>query len=197
MLMPRVLPMSLQIAMAALVLLAAYFDIRERRVPNWLALAGFGLGVGLNGALGGFAGLKMALLGAGLALLIYLPLWLLHAMGAGDAKLMAAVGAVVGPASWWSIFFLTVIVGAVIAVIAIVVKRRGRRTLGNLYLMVTSLAHRTAPYKVSPELDVQSSDGFRMPHAVSIACGSFLFQAFSAIAAMRAAAQGGAIPTLY
>jgi prepilin peptidase CpaA len=175
------LPLAFHIAAAVLVVFAGLFDFRERRVPNWLSLSGVLLGLALNGVTDGADGVKNALLGAGLALLIYVPLWLLHAMGAGDAKLMAAIGAIVGPRNWFAIFFVTAILGGIVAVVAVLLKGRSRQTLGNIYQILTALMHRTAPYKVDPHLDVHSSQAFRMPHAVLIAFSALLFLGSTAI----------------
>ena len=90
------LPPLSEIALAALVIVAAVYDIRFRRIPNWLVITGFGLGLALNVFSVRLEGLTLTLLGAGLAFAIYLPFFALHAMGAGDVKLMIAIGAFVG-----------------------------------------------------------------------------------------------------
>jgi prepilin peptidase CpaA len=84
----------IKVVLLALVLTAAFYDLRWRRIPNWLVLAGVLLGFGLNGFLSGapLRGLLQALLGFGLASLVYFPLYVIRAMGAGDVKLMMAVG---------------------------------------------------------------------------------------------------------
>lgn len=133
------------------------------------------LGVVVNTVLFQTGGLRSAFEGLGLALLIYLPLYLLRGVGAGDVKLMAAVGAIAGPANWLRIFFLTVLFGAVAAIVLVVAKRRLRRTFQNIWIILTSLISGQAPYKKRPELDVRSEQGIRLPHAVSVACGSLAF----------------------
>ena len=96
-------------ALAALLCAAAVFDLRTRRIPN--ALVGTGVAAGLAGHLwlGGGAGLAWSLAGAAAAL----PLLLLYAarlFGAGDVKLLMAVGALAGPA-----FLPWTLLGAVFA----------------------------------------------------------------------------------
>ncbi len=91
------LPLVMQVVLVLIVMTAGIYDLRFRRIPNWLVLVGLVLGFGLNTFLFGLSGLERSAMGMGLALLIYFPLYLLRAMGAGDAKLMAAVGAIVGP----------------------------------------------------------------------------------------------------
>src|ERR1700751_1600311 len=73
-------------------------DLHSRRIPNWLVLTGLtlALAVRLGGARAaqGYSAWGLGLLtGGGL----FLPLYLLRGMGAGDVKLMAMVGAFVGP----------------------------------------------------------------------------------------------------
>ena len=78
-----------------LTVMAAYTDLRERRIPNWLTVTGFSMGVAVHAWLGGSRGALTSLEGAGLALVILLPLVLVRGLGAGDWKLMGAVGACV------------------------------------------------------------------------------------------------------
>src|ERR1700720_978822 len=80
----------------ALTISAALLDWRSRRIPNWLTVPGFLSGVTLHAVLNGWHGLLFALGGSGLALILLLPLVGLRALGAGDWKLMGAVGAFLG-----------------------------------------------------------------------------------------------------
>jgi prepilin peptidase CpaA len=165
----------LKAVLVLVVITAAIFDLRWRRVPNWLTVSGVLLGVVLNTLLLRSEGLWSSLEGLGLALLIYVPLYLLRAMGGGDVKLMASVGAIAGPGNWLRIFFFTLIFGAVAAIILIFVKRRVRRTFHNIGLILVSLGSGQAPYEKDPELDVREEKGLRLPHAVTIACGAITF----------------------
>ena len=172
-------PLGIRVILSALVIVAAIWDIRTRRIPNWLTLAGVILGVALNTFLFDrpLVGLMFSLKGFGLALIIYMLLYLLHAMGAGDVKLMAAVGAMVGWPDWLAILVLTSVAGAMAGLALVFFKGRLRRTLGNVGLIVTSLLHGRAPYKQTPELDVSSDQGMRLPHGALIALGTLGFLA--------------------
>jgi len=170
-------PPAIRILLEVLVILAAIWDIRTRRIPNWLTASGVILGVGLNTFLFETYGLWFSLKGLGLALGVYMVLYLLHAMGAGDVKLMAAVGAAAGPGNWFGILVLTSIAGAVAGLLLVAFKGRLRRTLGNVGVILTSLGHGRAPYKESPELDVTSDKGMRLPHGALIALGTLGFLA--------------------
>jgi len=176
-------PIPNQIFLAALALIAALYDVWFRRIPNWLSLAGVVVGIGLNAflAVDGFHwydgyNWRSALGGMGLAFLIYFPLYLLRGMGAGDVKLMAAVGALVGPLNWFGIFVLSNVLGGIAAVFIILTHGRFRKTFSNVGYMLLELMHFRAPYMRKEELDVNSPKAMRLPHGVVIAigCGAFL-----------------------
>jgi prepilin peptidase CpaA len=178
-------PFILQIVLAALVLIAAVTDVRSRRIPNWLTLTGVLGGILLNSFLnvddplkwyGGY-NWRAALTGMGLAFLVYFPLYLLRGMGAGDVKLMAAIGALMGPANWFAIFLLSNILGGLAAVVLLLSKGRAWRTFRNVGYMLNELAHFRPPYLRKEELDLKSPKATKMPHGVAIAIGSLCFLA--------------------
>ena len=81
----------------AFTLYAGWIDGHTRRIPNWLTVPGFLAGVAVQSSLNGWHGALASLEGTGLALALLLPLLLLRALGAGDWKLMGAVGSLLGP----------------------------------------------------------------------------------------------------
>src|SRR6202043_2762082 len=112
----------------ALVLGAAVYDVRYRRIPNWLTVLGVLGGLAINMFIYPvWPGLRFSLAGLGLAFGIYLVLYALRAMGAGDVKLMAAIGAIVGWQNWFGIFVITALVGGVISLILITLSGRGKK----------------------------------------------------------------------
>jgi prepilin peptidase CpaA len=121
----------------------------------------------------------------GLAFLIYFPLYLLRGMGAGDVKLMAAVGAIAGPLNWLGIMVLTALFGGVAAIVLVTAKGRVHKTFENIRMILLSARHLQAPYDANPDLDVHSSQGLRLPHAVVIAFGTFGFLLAAGIWAPR------------
>ena len=163
--------------LAALLLLAAVaavWDLRTRRIPNWLVLAGLIAGFALNGILYGLAGLAAAGLGMLVGFGIYLVLHLLHAMGAGDVKLMAAVGSLVGWHEWFRIFLVAVIIGAIAGVILALTKGRLMRTFNNVAFILYEIAHGRPPHLKREDLDVKSEKALRLPHGAAIAAGAFI-----------------------
>jgi prepilin peptidase CpaA len=170
-------PVALQLALVITVLVAAVYDARFRRIPNWVVLLGLILGFSLNTFLFEWKGLAFAAKGMGIGLLVYFPLYMLRAMGAGDAKLMAAVGSMVGVANWFGIFILTAILGGIAGIALLLVRRQLARGVSNVGFLVSRLLAFQAPYMTNEQLDVRSSKALRMPHGVIIAAGSILFLA--------------------
>ena len=128
-----------------------------------------------------WAGLRSSLMGLGLGLVVYLPLYVLRAMGAGDAKLMAAVGALAGPMNWLGIFVLTAITGGLAAVVLVTLRGRVQSTLANMASIFQQLAHFRAPYTENPALDVKDSRAVTLPHGAIIALGSIEFLVAAAL----------------
>jgi prepilin peptidase CpaA len=97
----------------AAALVAAWTDLRDRRIPNLLTGPVFVSGVGVAAGLGGWAGLADALLASAIAALPFLFLFAFAAGGAGDAKLMAALGAWLGSV-WGSLALALVCLSGVL-----------------------------------------------------------------------------------
>jgi prepilin peptidase CpaA len=72
----------------------AVLDLRTKKIPNWLTFSLLAVGIAVSGSIGD--GWAFALYGAGVAFVLHFVLWQLGLEGAGDAKLMMAVGAFVG-----------------------------------------------------------------------------------------------------
>jgi prepilin peptidase CpaA len=103
--------------LSAGLLAATVIDLRTRRIPNMLtaSMAALGLGLAAAGASDNTIGASLA--GLVFGLLLMLPGYALGATGAGDVKLMAAVGAILGPALVLLAFICTSIAGSMLAVL--------------------------------------------------------------------------------
>jgi prepilin peptidase CpaA len=174
------MPAVLKIFLLCIVFVACAYDLRYRRVPNWLNLLGVIAGLGGNILLLGTAGLRAAMLGLLVASMVYVPLYLIRGMGAGDVKLMAAVGAIVGPRNWLVIFLVTAILGGIVALAAIAVKKRFHQTILNVGVIGAELLQFRVPAHREERLDIRHSDALRLPHAAVIAGGCLAFLLFSA-----------------
>jgi prepilin peptidase CpaA len=159
----------------ALAITAAIFDVREHRIPNWLTYPGIVLGlvlraVLLRGGLFGLKGLGSAIaglmLGGGVMLLFYM----VRAMGAGDVKLMAAVGSLVGPGHAIVVLLATAICGGVMAVVYSVYRGRMGATIRNLGSVLWF--HARSGLQTHPELNLDNPAALRMPYGLAIATGT-------------------------
>ena len=173
--MMQQMPLVLKVALIAVVVSAGFYDLRTRKIPNWLNLSGLILGFGLNALVLHGRGVTVALLGFGLSLLIYVPLYLVRGMGAGDVKLMAAVGSIAGPQNWLGIFLVTALLGGVIALALVFLKKRLHETLANLSTIIGELIHAKAPFRKDPALDTRSPHSLGLPHGTVIALASVAF----------------------
>jgi prepilin peptidase CpaA len=98
------------------VCLAAWSDVRSRRIPNRLTVSGLAAALILRVLLG-VVPLQQGVLGVVLALGISVVLFALGVIGGGDAKLLVAVGAFLGPAGFIGALAISCVVGAVMAVV--------------------------------------------------------------------------------
>lgn len=162
----------------ALLVLAAWHDIRHFRIPNLLTFGGALLGLAAALLLPDGRGLGWSLAGWGVGLLILLPLYALGAMGAGDVKLLAMAGAFAGPVGAVLIGLYTVLAGGLLALAVAVGGGRLRQALRNLRALVLEGAVPSVP--VDSELRLKPAAGGpaleeglagRLPYGVAILLG--------------------------
>lgn len=176
--MPEYPPSSL--LLACLLGLALGYDVATRQIPNWVIVAGLVLGigcsmfaapvVGLDAQGSGRLGLNQSLLGAVTGLAIMLPFYLLRVMGAGDAKLMAAIGTFLGPVNIAGAALLTFVAGGVMALMVALWARSLRRVLANLHMMARAAFSGHASGVALREVPTTG----RLPYACAIAVGTGL-----------------------
>jgi prepilin peptidase CpaA len=114
--------LTASVALLALVLLAGVSDLRTRRIPNALTVTALGIALALRGATG-VEPLASGLFGASIAFAMAVPLVMVGGLGGGDAKMLAAVGAFLGPAGLPTMLLVTALVGGAMGAFA--VARRG------------------------------------------------------------------------
>jgi prepilin peptidase CpaA len=139
---------------------AALIDVRTRRIPNWLTFGTLAAGVLLNAWLHGFSGAAFAVTGAGLGLVMLLPFFVLRAIGAGDVKLLAAVGALLGAQALVSVAVYGALVGGAMSLV--ILTMRGRFLALGVFEDVLINCR-------LPRLS-----GATAPYGVAIACGVYL-----------------------
>lgn len=120
-------------------LYASWIDYAERRVPNWLNAAIGLAGLAAQSLYFGGAGLGWGLLGLLVGFGVLIVPWLMHGMGAGDVKLMAAIGCWLGPGLTLMGFAAGAIIGGVAAVVMILSTGRTVHAITNLQTIMTKM----------------------------------------------------------
>ena len=115
-----------------------------------------------------------SLLGAGLGLLLLLPFVLLRSLGAGDWKLVGALGAFLGTQHLIAVLFWSVVIAGAMAVLLIVWKGRVRQTLRNMASMLAALFSFHLP---GPEHSLENPDALKVPFGVAVAIAVILYTA--------------------
>ena len=162
------------VLVVAFVAVAAVFDVRSHRIPNWLVLLGTVTcfaGQLIQPALLPF-GIAGALKGIGVGFALLLPLYLLRATGAGDVKLMAMIGAYLGPWGIASAAILSFLAGGVLALAVVLAKGVLGQLITNLRTMVFgTLISAMTTGKTTVVAPVASVG--KLPYGVAIAIGTF------------------------
>lgn len=175
------------VALALIVLMALVTDVSQQRISNILILFALAAGVLVN-VLGpeafkrsaglfthapGALGLKGALFGALAGLAVFLPLYALRAMGAGDVKLMAAIGSFIGPATLVNVALCVLVMGGVLAVGRMLWRGNSRKVLGNVGTVLLP------PFSTGvPRFNPATQSADRMPYVLAIAAGLLAYGAW-------------------
>jgi prepilin peptidase CpaA len=153
-------------------LVAGFTDWRSRRIPNWLTVPAFAVGVSLNTLVSGWPGLKTSLLGAGIGLLLLLPFVFLRSLGAGDWKLAGALGSFVGWETLVTLLIISIFVAGVMALILVIYKGRFKQTLRNIWGMLASMATFHMP---GAEVSLDNPQSLKIPYGVALALAMLVF----------------------
>lgn len=165
---------------ALTLVMALETDLLQSRIPNVLVLLALLAGLLLNvagpangregmfgsypGALGGMQALLGALVGLGL----FLPLYMVGAMGAGDVKLLAALGAFVGPVEVVGVALCTAACGGVLGLVVTLVRRKTATVWANMRRILEGAINLDGAGK---RFDPATQTALRMPYALAFALG--------------------------
>lgn len=149
--------------------MAAITDLRSRRIPNWLTCSGVLAGLALHLGLGGPRDAGLALLAGLVTGGIFFLFFVAGGMGAGDVKLMAALGCLGGYRAVLQLLIATAILGALAAVLTALASGRLRQTLMQVGELVTH--HQVNGLTNHPDLNVNNPSMLRLPYAVPILGG--------------------------
>jgi len=165
----------LDLVLLALVTTAAVVDLARRRIPNILLLTGWmaALPLLLLSVQPGTA-LLGALTGALCGLLVFLPLYLLRGMAAGDVKMMAAVGVFTGAGDALRIAILAWCAGGVMVLVVLIVRGRLRLALANLWAMLLPILLRLQRLPSPGQDSGGRPSAGSIPYGVAIAAGTIV-----------------------
>jgi prepilin peptidase CpaA len=144
-------------------------------VPNWLTFHFAAAGLVYAAWSGGREGLIWSLEGAGVGLLTLLPLYAIGGMGAGDVKLMAGLGAWMGPAVTLGAFVATAITGGVISVAMIVMSGEVARHWATFQMLGQEILVIRDPSTLAARAAERKPTMMLLPYAVPIAIGSISY----------------------
>jgi prepilin peptidase CpaA len=154
---------SIEVTLVLLIGIAAWSDLRTRRIPNWITVPGAVMGFVLQTWTGGLHGTWAALAGTALGLAIFIGLFVAGGMGAGDVKLFGAVGSLVGPQALVLVFVFTGLLGGIAAIGLAAFHGRLPETLNRTKDLLTG----TAGEQLQPSL--------KLPYGVMIAGGVLIW----------------------
>jgi prepilin peptidase CpaA len=169
------------LVLSLLLAFACLTDLRERRIRNVMVLAG--LAVAVTGQLlppllaadgmGAVRALGHALAGAATGLAVFLPLYLLRAVGAGDVKLLAMVGAFLGAEATLQAGLYSAIAGGLLSLIFLCRPSVARRVGANLRAMASSVWGVLRGLPVQAGATPLQRSAVRIPYALAIAAGTW------------------------
>jgi prepilin peptidase CpaA len=153
-----------------LAVLVIYYDVRYRRIPNPFVLATLIAGFSVNLIIGGFSGGLNSLRGCLFAFILMLMLHVFGAMGAGDVKLFAAIGSVIGAPLVLPTFIVVLITGGVLALISILRSGVFKTTM----LRVLQIFVGLLPGWPMPKFSVPADRRLTIPYGVAITVGAII-----------------------
>ena len=148
----------LQLIIASVLLVAGVTDLRSSKIPNWLTISAMASGLFSHSLLNGLSGLLFSAKGLGLGFALFILLYVRGGMGAGDVKLLAAVGSFIGAEAVLSAGLMAMLLGGLYAIammISLNGLRAGMKQIGALltYCVLVPGSTRTlTPAKAQPRL---------------------------------------------
>ena len=165
-----------------LAICAGWLDWRSRRIPNWLTVPALFGGLLANTLAEGWTGTKASLEGAGLGLALLLPFVLLRGLGAGDWKLMGALGAWIGPSRLIVVLLGTVLIAGAMAIFQVIRYGRVKETLRHVGILFGILIT-FGVWGQRHNLTLDNPALMKLPFGVAAAASTVLF--FGTVSALN------------
>jgi len=161
-----------QAVVVAVSVAACVFDLRTRKIPNLLTFGAAFAALSFGALTQGGSGMLNALGGWAVGCALFLPWFLLGGMGAGDVKLVAALGAWVGPGSAVWLALYAGLAGGPLAIAVSLARGYLRQSFTNLWHLL--MFWRIAGVRPMPSLTLQTANSPRLPYALPIAVGAVM-----------------------
>jgi len=161
-----------------LLVIAAVIDGWKLKVPNRLTYPMIFAGWAYSGAFFGWEGFVWSLAGTAAGLALLLPLYFIGGMGAGDVKLLAGVGAWVWATNTFYAFCVTTVIGAVIAVLMVLLRRDWTKHQAQFWMIFHEIFTIRDPNQLSAIAAERKSTMLLLPYGIPIAIGTILYFAW-------------------
>ncbi len=152
--------------------ISAVYDVRSRRIPNFITLPAIAFGLLLHAVAGGWKQLATAAAGGLICGLVFFLFYLAGGMGAGDVKLITAAGCLGGFSRIGNLLILTALAGGVMAVGVALYRRKLVETCHNIYAL--AVHHGNMGLTPHEEFNAGNERMLRLPYALAITAGSAL-----------------------
>ena len=149
--------------------IAGIYDIVFSRIPNWLTFPAMAFAIGYHVLASGIPGMLLSLAGLLIGFSIFLLFYILGGMGAGDVKLMAAIGALLGPRDVFYATLYTAIAGGIYAVVLLAVRKNNRKSFLRFVVMIKGFL-RTGHFIRIPDTDNEKA--IPLKYGVAIGFGT-------------------------
>ena len=174
--------MATTAVLVPLVLIASWIDFADRKVPNVVNLTLLLLGLSAQLIWRGSGGLLDGLLGMVVGFVPLVLAWLAHAMGAGDVKLMTAIGAWMGWELTLVSLLIGVLLGGVIGVIMIVSGKKTDDAIVNLWTIASKFSNRKTAFSDFGSVESFGTTTQKLPYGVPLTIGTLIVLVFESSA---------------
>jgi prepilin peptidase CpaA len=160
------------IILSPILILASTTDILSHKIPNWLTFPSIITGILFNSYMTGLQGGLLSVCGVLVGMAFYLPFYMKQGIGAGDVKLMGAVGSFLGPSGVFYAFLFSSIAGGLYALLLLHRSRMLAETLRRYWCMLSIFFIQKQMHYIPPE------NSAKMPvlrYGISIAIGTIGF----------------------
>jgi prepilin peptidase CpaA len=157
---------------SACALAGSVTDVKSRRIPNYITFPSILLGLAMHLAIGGWKQFLLSLVAGLICGIAFLLFYIAGGMGAGDVKLMTAVGCIAGLPHVAYLLVLTALAGGIMALGLAFARGRLQQTISNVGAIASH--HTQEGLAPHPDINLSNASTLRLPYALAIASGTLL-----------------------